>query len=391
VIAMANKVCMVVSNPFTHDARVNKEAESLAKAGYEVVVYATRDEHMPEEERTGSVLVKRLSVRRYSLFRPNMFRAPFDFFPSLLRIIREKADVYHAHDLDTLLICFLASRTNKAKLIYDSHELFLEMEKSYFSEVWWGKFAAAILIPVWRVEERFCARRANYLITVNDSLKDILTRNLGTGNIAVLMNCPTFKKVSKGREFHKEFSLPKGAKVVLYQGGIMWRRAVRQVADSVEFLSEDTYLIFMGGGGDKNVLIKYVSVKEYFARVKFHEEVSLKELPRYTASADLGVVPLLNVSLNNYYGLPNKLFEYMHAGLPIVASDFPEIKKIVVGEGIGICFNPEDPKDIAVSINKVLGNDKLREKMSGKVLNLARTKYNWEIEEKKLLNIYKEL
>jgi len=171
----------------------------------------------------------------------------------------------------------------------------------------------------------------------------------------------------------------------------MWRRAVRQVADSVEFLSEDTYLIFMGGGGDKNVLIKYVSVKEYFARVKFHEEVSLKELPRYTASADLGVVPLLNVSLNNYYGLPNKLFEYMHAGLPIVASDFPEIKKIVVGEGIGICFNPEDPKDIAVSINKVLGNDKLREKMSGKVLNLARTKYNWEIEEKKLLNIYKEL
>ena len=388
---LRKKICMVVSNPFVHDARVNKEAKSLSKASYGVVVYATGDGKLPNEERIDSVLVKRLPVRRYSLFRPNMLRAPFDFFPSLLKIIRERADVYHAHDLDTLLICYLASRFNRSKLIYDSHELFMEMEKSYLSDVWWGRLAVSILLPIWSIEEKFCAKRADYVITVNDSVKNILIERLGIKNIMVLMNCLPFKEVNRGREFHKKFSLPEDAKIVLYQGGIMWRRAMKQIIDALEYLPKNIYLVLMGGGADRVEISRYVSGKSYSSRIKFHDEVSLEDLPRYTASADLGIIPLLNVSLNNYYSLPNKLFEYMHAGLPVVASNFPEIKKIVVKERVGVCFDPEKPKNIAQEVIKLLSNSKRMAEMGANALSVSKEIYNWEIEEKKLLSIYKRL
>jgi len=382
---------MVVNNPFIHDARVNKEAHSLSRAGYGITVYATHAKDLPDEERINNILVRRLPVRRYDLFRLNMLRSPFDFFPSLIKLIREKADVYHSHDLDTLLICYLASRFNKSKLVYDSHELFLEMENYNFEQVWYGRFASLFLIPVWGFVERLCSSKADHVITVNDSIRNILAKRLGLKRITVILNCPPFKKIVRGREFHKIFYLPKGVRVVLYQGGIMWKRAVKQLVDAMEYLPEYIYLIFMGGGGDKGALAKYASAKEYSGRIKFHEEVSLKDLPRHTASADLGVVPLLNVSLNNYYGLPNKLFEYMAAGIPVVASNFPEIKKIIVGEGIGICFDPDDPEDIARAIKKILLSEIGYKKMKENAARAAKEKYNWEIEEKKLLAVYNRL
>lgn len=388
---MDEKVCMVVSNPFTNDSRVNKEASSLAKSGYEVVVYATSSPNHKSEETLDSVLIKRLDVFEYSLFRLNMFRAPFDFFPSLVKLIREKANIYHAHDLDTLFICFLAAFFNKSKLIYDSHELFLEMQQSEFAGVWWKSLAGKFLIPIWRIVEKFCAQRADYVITVNESIKQILLKRLGVKRIEVLMNCAPASAVKRGRKFHEEFSLPGDAKVVLYQGGIMWRRALKQLVDAVEYFPEDTYLILMGDGTDKKDLMSYASSKVFKDRIEFMDKVSLEVLPTYTASADLGVVSLLNTSLNNYYGLPNKLFEYMAAVVPVVASDFPEIRKIVIGEGVGACFNPEDPRDIARAIEQVLSDKSKLNKMRENTRRAAKEKYNWEIEEKKLLKLYRNL
>jgi len=382
---------MVVGNPFTYDARVNKEARSLSKSGYRVVVYGVSSPSSSPQENVGEILVKRPNIKGYSLFRLNVLRAPFDFFSSLLKLIREKADVYHANDMDTLFICFLASRFNRSKLVYDSHELFLEMQEFELSQVWWKKMMGKFLIPVWRTIERLCARRADYIFTVNDSIKHILSNRFRVKKIETLFNCPSFQKVKKGREFHQVFSLPKNARVVLYQGGMMWKRGLKQLVDSIEFLPRDVYMVFMGGGGDRSALIRYASSKPYRERIKFHDPVSLESLLNYTASADLGVVPLLNVSLNNYYGLPNKLFEYIMAGVPVAASDFPEVKKVVVRGKVGDVFNAEDPKSITTAIKRILGDIALREKMRRNALELARTKYNWEIEEKKLIKVYKEL
>lgn len=385
------KVCMVVSNTFSHDTRVNKEAQSLAHAGYDVVVYATRGRNLPSDEVVNGVSVKRIKVKRYELFRLNMIRTLFDFPYALAKLVQENADVYHAHDLDTLFVCFIASRFTGAKLVYDSHELFLEMKKSGFADIWWGPLARIFLIPIWGIMEKFCAVRADCVITVSDSLKRILSKHLGVRKIIVILNCPKIEKFRKGRKFHEEFSLTRQSQVVLYQGGIAWRRAAKQLVDAVEFLPKNIYLVFMGSGVDKKALMVYASSKPYHSKVLFRDSVSLGSLLRYTSSADIGVVPLLNTSLNNYYGLPNKLFEYISVGLPVVASGFPEISRVVLGGRCGLVFNPEDPEDIARVIGKILSDPSLKSKLGRNALELARTKYNWGVEEKKLLKIYKEL
>ncbi|GAI87564.1 unnamed protein product [marine sediment metagenome] len=117
----------------------------------------------------------------------------------------------------------------------------------------------------------------------------------------------------------------------------------------------------------------------------------LKEVAAYTNSADLGVIPFLNICRNYYFASPNKLFEYMSAGLPIAASNFPEIKKIIEKEKIGMVFDPNKPKDIAMVISKILSDETKYDQMRFNSKKVSRGKYNWENEEKKLLRIYAAL
>src|SRR3990172_4713647 len=128
------KVCMVVGNFFTNDARVTKEATSLFNAGYDITVYARWKEGLATEEDVDGIKVKRLNIARYSPVRFNPYRIPTQLIPSILALTREKADIYHAPDLDTLFSCAIAARVNKSKLVYDSHELYLEMIKNHHTK-----------------------------------------------------------------------------------------------------------------------------------------------------------------------------------------------------------------------------------------------------------------
>ncbi|MEX2007801.1 MAG: glycosyltransferase family 4 protein [Candidatus Levyibacteriota bacterium] len=379
------KVCMVVGNPFTHDARVTKESQSLSKAGYDVTVYATERKDLPRHEKVGEIKIKRLKGR-YSPIRFNLYRIPTQLIPSIFSLVRERADIYHAHDLDTLFSCAVAARLNKSKLVYDSHELYLEMIKSHRVEVFGKQINdSAVLMFLYGLIEKAFINRADAVITVSDPLREILADRYGLKRITVIMNCPPKPSYTKSnKKFHKFFSLPKDAKVILYQGALSSERGLNYLVSSIKYLPKDFYLVFMGDGA-------VAKSSESTQRVKFLPAVQLKELPYYTASADIGVVQLLNNSLNNFYGLPNKIFEYMSVGLPVAAVNFPNLKKVVEETGAGTLFDGEDPKDIARAINEILSDPKKRKKMGLNALKASREKYNWEIEEKKLLKIYKEL
>src|SRR3989304_9106168 len=124
---MKRKVCMVVGNTFTNDARVTKEAQSLFRAGYDVTVYARGGKGLPARDEIAGIRVKRLDISEYSpVALKNPLRIISEVFPATLSLIKEKADVYHANDLDTLFSCAIAARVNRSKLVYDSHELYLE-------------------------------------------------------------------------------------------------------------------------------------------------------------------------------------------------------------------------------------------------------------------------
>jgi glycosyltransferase involved in cell wall biosynthesis len=123
-------------------------------------------------------------------------------------------------------------------------------------------------------------------------------------------------------------------------------------------------------------------------RVHFTEGVPLAELLSYTAGADLGAIAYRNVGLNNYYTSPNKLFEYCAAGVPVVASRFPELVKVVEGLGIGATFDPERPEEIAAAVNGLVDDPSALERVRANVARAA-SRFTWESESAKLLEVYR--
>jgi glycosyltransferase involved in cell wall biosynthesis len=138
-------------------------------------------------------------------------------------------------------------------------------------------------------------------------------------------------------------------------------------------------------------VLEKIKQDQYKNKVFFLDTVPWKILADYTASADLGIILAQNVCMNVYFSLPNKLFEYLSAGLPVVCSNFPEFQKIVVNDGVGLAVDPTNPHAIADAINKILDDPILYQQMSENAKKAVTEKYNWELEGEKLLQIYQHI
>ncbi|MDP2671605.1 MAG: glycosyltransferase family 4 protein [bacterium] len=383
------KICMVVDNSLDHDSRVNKEAASLAKAGYEVVVYAQKTVKNSSEEKVNKFLVKRASANYdcFSIYKP--WRFVFSLQKALKELKAEKADVYHAHDLPVLPLCYLAAKANNSKVVYDSHELYLEtLDRKNMNLFKYLLLKLKFLIM--GLSERKLIGKVDLVITVNESIKEELKKRYKIKAVETLLNVPPRSGVVTSRDKFKDLFGP-GTKVVLYQGAFGWLRGLRQLLESVVYWPENFGLVLMGGGPIKTQLEKLARNLGIEKKIVFLESVPLEQLLDYTSSADLGVVPMLKTNLNQYLATPNKLFEYLVAGLPVAVSNMKEMKKLVEEEEIGVVFDPENPKEIASKINQVLNEVGVYEKMKNNALKAAEGRYNWQLEEKKLFAIYKRL
>jgi glycosyltransferase involved in cell wall biosynthesis len=209
----------------------------------------------------------------------------------------------------------------------------------------------------------------------------------------VIMNIPSVQFISRSCIF-QDYIKNKGLKnidqkeIVLYQGGISHNRSLDLLIRSVKSWNQKTLLILMGYGDRSYInrlknLIFELGIQQ---RVFFHPAVPSHKLLQYTASADIGIVIYKNNCRNNYYCAPNKLFEYAAARIKIAGCDFPEVKGMLDKFGIGYTFSPDSEKSIANCINRLL-KIKIEEKQ---FLNLF-DEYNWDKEEGKLLNLYKEI
>ena len=385
------KVCMIVGNPFVNDSRVLKEAQSLTKAGYQVIVYATRKNDLPAVEKKDGFVIKRIA-NSFSPFKPKIWEYFTEFSPAYKSLIAERADVYHAHDLDTLPIAYLAAKRNKSRIIYDSHEIFLATNTAY-DRPFIVYLIGQVKIPPWAFLERWLAPRVDCVIVVSPAMRRYFEEKYSPKNILTLMNVLPKQKIAvrDERMFHKIFRLKPATKVVLYQGGLSWGRGMKQLVESVQLYQENWILVIMGSGLILASLKDLSNKLKISKKIRFLDPVPIEDLAKYTGSADLGIIPTLNVSLNNYYSAPNKLFEYLGSGIAIACSDLPFMRKVVLENNIGLVFNPQDPKDIADKVKKILSDEGLLEKMKEKAFKLGQTSYNWEFEEKKLIDLYKDL
>lgn len=396
---------MIVWNDFVNDARVRKEAETLQGAGHQVTVYAL---HVPGKTNKKQRLASGVSVtrvKRNPFWREssrsnsdkvdNASRKGSSYIGTqarnilklssrlwahsliLARVIAFRPNVVHAHDVNTLPTAWLASFILRVPLIYDAHEISVDREgyNSYRKVVW--------------LLERLLSPRAQAVLTTTDLRARILTRLYSLKNVIVLQNRPRLLRVQNNDYIRKRLKLQDKYPIVLYQGGVQQGRGLEDLLEAAQSIL-NAYFVFIGDGRIKEHLMEICIEKGLSGRVFFIPTLPLDELLHYTASADIGVQPLRNTCLNHYTTDSNKLFEYLMAGIPVVASAMPEIRKVITQYEAGICFPPGDVDALTRALTELVTNAPLRRQFASNSYR-ASTHLCWEEQEYKLVELYAEL
>jgi glycosyltransferase involved in cell wall biosynthesis len=310
------------------------------------------------------------------LHKPLMFT---DYYRRAYRLMRdEPVAAYHAHDLNTLPVAAALARRNGARLVYDSHELYPDIST-----------LSPLESRIWRTLERALIRRVDDVVTVSQSIADELVARHGVRAPLILLNCPSRPaevQVEPGLLRHKIGRDGDAEPIVLYQGGFAPNRGLQALVRSAHHL-DAALLVLMGWGRLETELRELVATEALGERVVITGPVPHAELLAYTADAAVGVIPYEPVGLNNTFSAPNKLFDYLAVGVPVVASHLPEIVRFVHGLEVGRTFASAEPRAIATAVNDVLGDPAGAARMRENALRAGR-ELCWEVESVKLLDLY---
>lgn len=358
-----------VINDLVTDNRVNKTCKVLQECGYDVTLIGRKLKHslpLPDwnfkAERMKLVFSKGTAF--YLFFNLRLF----------FKLLFKKADLLYANDLDTLLPNYLVSKIKNIPLIYDSHELFTEVPELQHS---------TLKRNMWKTLERFIVPKLKHCITVNESIATIFEEQYKT-KFYVVRNIPdTLEKfILKTKQ---ELNLPLDKKIILLQGaGINIDRGAEELIDAMNFVN-DAVLYIIGSGDVWNTLKDRVKHQKLEPKIVLIHKIPKQELRHYTHHADLGVSIDKNTNRNYYYSLPNKLFDYIHAGVPILASRLPEIEKIILHYNIGDFIEDHKPATMAHKLNEMLSSSKLKAYKQNTAQ--AAAELNWETEKKRLMEV----
>jgi glycosyltransferase involved in cell wall biosynthesis len=414
------RIDMFVYNRCTTDARVLKEARTLAAAGHGVRIVAVLDQTTAAREeldgfrivridrnpihyralramKAGVGMARRrlpfaflfaplaplLALARRLLLIPHKPLMFLDYYWRAYRLIRaDPPEALHAHDLNTLPVAAALARRLSVPLTYDAHELYPEI--STLSE----REAAT-----WRWLERRLAGRADHVLTVCDSIAGELEQRYGVRQPTVLLNCPAASNGTRNAmadptvaQATARAPANDGEPVILYQGGFAPHRGLETLVRSAHGL-ERGRIVLMGWGRLEEELHDLIAAESLGGRVAIAAPVPPAEVVAHAAGAAVGVIPYEPVGLNNTYTTPNKLFDYMAAGLPVAASRLPELIRFVEQDGMGLTFTPGDPAALAIALNEILADPERYGQMKERAREAAR-RYTWERESPKLLALY---
>jgi glycosyltransferase involved in cell wall biosynthesis len=300
------------------------------------------------------------------------------------------AGAYHGHDLTGLEAAGRAWRRNGGALVYDSHEIFLESGSNANRPSW----AKAMLAR----SERRWVRAASALVTVNESLATELSRRLRPRRTVVVHNAPERWNAPAERPnlLRERLPIPPDASIALYHGGFSAHRGLEELAESLlEPGMERVHAVYLGYGSIRDALDELVAEPRFGGRAHVLDAVPPDELLPWVASADVGVMAIQPSTLNHRLSTPNKLFESLAAGLPVVVSDFDEMRAIVLrdaGGPLGAVCDPNDPASIARAIRSILERSPAeREALRARCLAAAHERWNWATEVGGLLALYGDL
>jgi glycosyltransferase involved in cell wall biosynthesis len=408
------RICMLVTTDISNDPRVTKESTALAAFGHRVsVIGIYRDGNEAKNEIRDGVELERHDLWHMRLVRwlkslrgrsasQGMFvsasqdtdvvgskisiivvsflhqlqfvlHVAVTFLVFAMAALKHPADIYHAHDFDTLLPALFAGRLRKKRVIYDSHEY------------WYNERRDEIVSnAIIRWVERFGAPRCVQVFAVNESIAERMADHYGIAKPVILMNVPADVPTQAPAPLASDQPIQ-----VLYHGGYTAGRGLESLVDAMALVKSPATLTFRGYGDIELALRAQARAAGLTDIIKFEKPVPMRELSRTATACQIGIIPYTKRVAE--FALPNKIFEYMAAGLALVANDLTEFRRIVVGFQLGETCNTEDPVEIARAIDDLAGNYQYLNECRLRSWMVYHELFTWDKHKHVLLATYSEI
>lgn len=365
----AKKIAVSVISDLTTDQRVIRISSTLQQMGFDVTVIARSfSNSLPLDNYTFKARRIRCFFRKgilqYAEFNLKLF----------CRLLFCKTDYLLANDLDVLLPNYLISKWRNKKIFYDTHEYFTgvpELKNSPTKR------------KIWKGLEDWIFPKLPVVYTVNDSVKKTYREEYGN-DIGIVRNVPVTENIeAKPLPEHWQ-----GKKILLMQGaGINVGRGGLELLDAMRLLNDDYLLVYIGSGTQWETIAQKRKEWNLEKRVEMIGKLPPSQLKQYTKLAHIGFSLDSFDDINYLFNLPNKIFDYIHAGVPLIATAIPEVKRIVDEYQCGICIPDLKPASIASAITEMTGNKEVYDQYKSNCREAAQ-QLCWENESEKLKAIY---
>ena len=357
-------IYFTVTNDLTFDQRMHRICNSLSSAGYDVCLVGRKLSSSRPLEQTP---FRQIRIR-------NLFNKGFLFYAEynirlFFFLLSQKMDLICSIDLDTILPGLIISKLRKVKRVYDAHEYFTEMKEVR---------TRRSVKKFWGLIEKTCIPQYDYGYTVSQGLSDAF-REKYRKVFVVIRNFPVLKSLSQNINTER---------FILYHGAVNEGRGFEQLIPAVKKTGER--LVICGDGNFMNQLVRLIRENEMQNQVELKGMMMPEEIFLLAQKATLGVGLAESEGINQYYSLANKFTDYIHAGLPQIAMDFPEYRRLNEQYEVAILIKDLSPDRIASTLTAIMNNPELREKLHRNCLE-ARKVFNWQTEERILIDFYKKL
>jgi glycosyltransferase involved in cell wall biosynthesis len=365
------KVCHLTSAHPRDDVRIFfKQCCSLRDFGYEVSLVVA--------DGKGDDIIREISI--FDIGRPinRLDRIIGTSKRVLKKAVSIDASIYHLHDPELIPIGLKLRKLGKV-VIFDAHE---DLPKQILTKTYLNKFFRIILSNLAALYERLISKKFSFIVAATPHIRD---KFLSLGSQCVDIN--NFPHLSEF-QFVEPSDISK-KKSVCYVGGISKVRGVLEIVKAISEANHSIRLQLAGEFYDPQLEIEVTS-QPGWQKTEFHGWLSRTDVIDLFTKSFAGLVTL-HPTESYKDALPVKMFEYMAAGLPVICSDFPLWREIIEGSACGICVDPKNPKSIAEAIDYLFSEPEVAENMSRNGTAAVLSKYNWSIEEKKLINLYRSL
>jgi glycosyltransferase involved in cell wall biosynthesis len=385
------KICMHIVGAASADVRAMRAGTALAKAGFDISIIDVESQST-EENREGirikhMFVPKAFSATRFK--RWSLFRAISLLIRGTLSLVTTSADIYHALDLPALPACYIAAIVRRKPVVFESYELPL----STLPPAEMG-MSRRLLQALLALLLRHIIPRCTAVIVVSQPIVEEMRRRYQCSNLSLIRNIAPYQRVVKNDILRQKLGLAAHVRIALYQGYLQPDRGLDTLIQAAPFLEKDTVIVIMGKDkvGMLAELDALIASKGIAERVKIIPAVPYEDLLTWTASADIGLIIYTpDYSQNVQMMLPNKLFEFLTAGVPVLASPLEAVVDIITSYNIGYVVSSLAPASVGAAINAMLADQNALDRMRLNATRAAQEDLNWEKERQKLIQLYHDI